>query len=230
VRKFALVPTRRNPTSEDKTAYRLRDYFGKAGYETHWLIGESSIFEAIRKKCKGLNLKPEDIVIICHDDIEIFMEPNAFNNLISDSLDSNTGFLGVAGTPSFGNGAKPCTWWNEKPYGELKGIVWHGGDLMSSYPTYFGKYGRVVVADGVFLCTTGKVLNSIQLKQPKDFSGAWDFYDIFYTFQAYIKGLHNKVIPIPIRHESEGRPRPEWDFNRQSFINLFGKYLPAVVR
>ena len=100
---------------------------------------------------------------------------------------------------------------------------------MSSYPTYFGNYGKAVVMDGVFLCTTGKVLNTIQLKKPKDFPGPWDFYDVFYTFQAHIKGLHNKVIPITIRHESEGFPRPQWEFNRQAFVNLFGKYLPAVV-
>lgn len=229
MRKFALIPTRGNPTSESSTAYHLKGYLDKAGYEVHWLIGESSIFTAISNKCLELNLKPDDIVIMCHDDIEIFMDSTRFDKLLQENLDSNTGFLGVAGTPSFGGGERPCVWWSELPFGKMKGIVWHGQSLTDCYPTYFGNYGKVVVMDGVFLCTTGKVLNTIQLKKPKDFQGEWDFYDIFYTFQAYTKGLHNKVIPITIRHESEGFPRPDWEFNRQAFVRLFGKYLPAVV-
>jgi hypothetical protein len=95
--------------------------------------------------------------------------------------------------------------------------------------TQYGPYEKTIVLDGVFLATTGAVLNSIQLSKPKKFTGEWDFYDIFYTFQAHLKGFNNKVIPLNILHKSLGKPRDSWDLNRQAFIELFDKHLPCVI-
>ena len=99
------------------------------------------------------------------------------------------------------------------------------------YPTYFGNLGEVVVLDGVFLAATKRTLRSIQLAQPKSFEGPWDFYDIFYTFQAYTKGKKNYTIPIQMRHESGGdiTGRDSWHKNREAFIRILGKYLPASI-
>ncbi len=230
MKKYALIPTRYDLTSErSSTTQELHSFLSRAGWEVHFLVGESSIFEGVSKKCKELVLDKNDLVILCHDDIQILWGVKDFNNIIRDSMDSRTGFLGLAGTPVFGQSSPPCKWWAEQDRGALRGVVGHGDTLSDMQTTYFGPYGKAVVMDGVFLCAEGRVFNGIQLSKPKTFSGDWDFYDIFYTFQAHLKGLDNKVIPLNIRHESLGFPRPEWEYNRQAFVDLFGKDLPAVV-
>ena len=85
--------------------------------------------------------------------------------------------------------------------------------------------------DGVFLAATIKTLRSIQLTKPAAFQGAWDFYDIFYTFQTHLKNKKNYTVPIQIRHESIGElaGRDSWHKNREAFINIFDKHLPASV-
>jgi hypothetical protein len=59
---------------------------------------------------------------------------------------------------------------------------------------------------------------------PKDFVGKWDFYDIYYTYQAQAKGRKNKVIPLPILHHSvgDGALNEDWDTNRKVFIKKYG--------
>ena len=80
------------------------------------------------------------------------------------------------------------------------------------------------VLDGLFLVTTGATLHNIKTTMPKNFKGKWDFYDIYYTYQAQEKGRKNKVIPIPILHSSQGDGAlsEDWDSNRKAFIQEHG--------
>ena len=211
------------------TTQGLRSFLSSAGWEVHFLVNEPSIFEGVSNKCKELSLDKNDLVILCHDDIQILWGVKEFNNIIRDSIDSRTGFLGVAGTPKLGYSNPPCKWWAEEKRPGLKGAVFQGTKTTDMFLSFFGGFGQAVAMDGVFLCAEGRVFNSIQLTKPKNFSGDWDFYDIFYTFQAHLKGLANKVIPLSIRHESLGHPRPEWEQNRLAFIDLFGSELPCIV-
>ena len=59
---------------------------------------------------------------------------------------------------------------------------------------------------------------------PQDFKGKWDFYDIYYTYQAHQKGRKNKVIPLPVLHYSlgDGALNEDWDVNRKAFIKTHG--------
>ena len=146
--------------------------------------------------------------------------------------DKTTGFVGVAGARVFNQSA---VWWegaqsNGSP--NHSGIVWHGKKLDDMFMSFYGApAGNVVVLDGLFLAAKGRTVNSIQLTKPKTFEGDWDFYDIFYTFQAYRKGLKNKAIPIQILHGSGGElaGRESWFKNKDAFLRLFGQYLPATI-
>jgi len=90
----------------------------------------------------------------------------------------------------------------------------------------------VVAMDGVFLVCKGRVLHQINTKKPTYFSGDWDFYDISYTLQAHMKGLHNYVIPIQIFHRSIGQTsnKASWHVNREALIERLGDKLPIFIK
>ena len=60
----------------------------------------------------------------------------------------------------------------------------------------------------------------IDFEKPEYFEGFWDFYDIHYTTQAYLKGFTNKAIKMNILHNSAGElaGRDSWHKNREAFI------------
>jgi|TARA_A100000172_G_scaffold41301_1_gene25192 hypothetical protein len=213
------------------TTTKLLEFFKSCDIESKLLIGEHSIFRAYEKGIEDVNADPEDIIILCHDDIEVLTRPEVFTQLLKEKLSqSDTGFVGAAGTRHF---AKSGVWWDMEQWkaGSHSGYVFHGKDISTMDATFFGQLGEVVVMDGVFLAATKRTLDSIQLTQPKKFVGRWDFYDIFYTFQTFLKGKKNYTIPIQLRHESIGElaGRDSWHRNREAFLKQYGKHLPAKI-
>tara|TARA_R110000822_G_scaffold15916_5_gene54540 strand:- start:206 stop:895 length:690 start_codon:yes stop_codon:yes gene_type:complete len=229
MKKIAFIPSR-----EDLPPSKLTSSLQSAGWEVCLLSGYSNIFEAFKKGIDLHNITAEDRVILCHDDIEILTDAKYFNKFIEDKLSlKDTGFVGVAGTCMLKHSG---VWWEGvnqplSPTNALAGIVYHGspGNMRE---TYYGTCQRVAVMDGLFLATTGKVLHSIALNKPSYFKGDWDFYDIFYTSQAFIKGLKNYVVPIHVVHNSPGeiKDKEGWHLNREAFVRKFDAHLPLVVK
>ena len=229
IKIHSLTCTRGDQLSD--TTANLLKYFDTCEINSKLLINEESIFNAYDKGIDQLNASFDDIIILCHDDIEILTSPKVFTHLLKEKLSKpDTGFVGVAGTKKF---TKNGVWWdaNEWRAGSHSGYVYHGKDIDSMTPTHFGGLGEVVVMDGVFLDATKRTLRSLQVRQPKSFSGAWDFYDILFTFQAYLKGKKNYTLPIQIRHESIGElaGRDSWHKNREAFLKQYENHLPASI-
>ena len=198
----------------------MSSYLSRAGISTKFLVGQKSIFSGYSNAIKRFDIKDNDIVIMCHDDIEILTDTEVFKNIIVKSCSQiETGFLGVAGTTYL---TQDAVWWNHQLWqqGKHRGHVYHGSDIMTADSTYYGKPDQVVCLDGLFLAARGKVLKDIGLDKPEDFEGDWDFYDIHYTVSAHKKKYKNKVVPISILHNSHGElvGRDSWHKNRQAFI------------
>ena len=227
MRKLAFIPTR-----EEKD-YPIKVFLEKAGWEVSLLIEKDSIFEAYSDALDEHKVMAKDTVIMCHDDIEVLMDVETFNQVIETNLTSNTGFIGVAGPQKLN---KTGCWWHglgrEYPHPQsfLRGSVWHGDSLDECFPTYYGGYGQVEVVDGLFMAAKGGVLHSINTQKPKDFVGDWDYYDLYYSYQAHLKGKTNKVVPIMILHNStgDGAMSDEWDGSRKAFINKYGSKLEDI--
>ena len=197
----------------------LVSYLSRCKIEVKLLIGKKSIFDAYSEAIENIILRDKDIVIFCHDDIEIVMDPQQFvNNIVHASRKEKSGFFGPAGTELLSNDA---VWWGKQQWmdGKLKGFVMHGKDLRTAEYTYYGNPGRVVCLDGLFLGIQGRALKELNLNKPTYFEGEWDFYDIYYTVQAHQKGFYNRVEPIILLHHSFGQlaGRDSWHKNRQSF-------------
>ena len=190
MRKLAFIPTR-----EDKER-PIKTFLETAGWDVHYLIGCDSIFDAYHNALKDHKVMAKDTVIMCHDDIEVMMQPHMFNNVIEESFEKNTGFLGVAGARALN---RTGCWWHglgkEFPHPDsfLRGSVWHGTSPSTCIPTYYGGYGEAQVVDGLFMVAKGSTLNSIKTRKPEEFESDWDYYDMLYTFQAHEKGKINKV-------------------------------------
>lgn len=228
MKKIAFIPTR-----ENKLKKTILDFFDQAGWKVVPLTNFESIFEAFDTGVRQEDIKADDLVIFCHDDIEILTNPKDFNLFIEKNLeDPKSGFVGVAGTRLL---LKTAVWWEgETPtthMNSLAGSCYHGDKKKEIYQTYFGPLGDVSVMDGLFLAAKGRTINTIQLRKPKLFTGNWDFYDIFYTAQAHLKGLRNRVIAIDLIHYSRGeiKGKTSWYENREAFQEMYKNDLPMYV-
>jgi len=226
-RIYAFICTRYREGMEstedfNPTLKNLCSYLSRAGAQVNILIGENSIFEAYSKAFNKVKPSDQDIIILCHDDIEILNDVKTFSTLLREEFKNlTTGFVGVAGSKTL---TRDAVWWTRENFEnrQLHGIVFHGESKESMVPSYYGDfYGKVIAMDGLFLAARASTLREIGLKKPKEYPGEWDFYDIYYTTEAWKKGYTNKVLPILVRHESKGESmytRDSWDKNREIFI------------
>ena len=183
-------------------------------------IDSPSIFTAYNKAFEKINENPEDIVIFCHDDIEIRDKPIDFVQNLKNSLQNEgTGFVGPAGTTNLGHDA---IWWEQNRWQKdlHRGKVTHLDPQGKEYLTFYGEPGDVVVLDGVFLAAQVKTIEKLGLDKPEYFEGEWDFYDIHYTSKAFLEGYTNKILDMDIVHHSRGElvGRDSWHKNREAFI------------
>jgi len=215
----AIICTRDSKQVTSTTDKLLRFYVS-CGIGVILMSGAKSLFAAYQGAFEKLNPKDDDVVIFCHDDIEIRENPQEFRNKLSEALNlPETGFVGPAGTTFLGENA---VWWDQDVWvaGKHRGKVSHINKNGAEYLTFYGNPGDVVVLDGLFLAAKGKTIREVGLGKPEDFQGEWDFYDIHYTSQAFFKGFTNKAISLDILHNSRGElvGRDSWHKNREAFI------------
>ena len=202
------------------TTDKLLHFLTSGGIKVSLLTGAKSIFSAYHGAYKHINPNTDDIIIFCHDDIEIRETPQNFIKKLQEGLaPAEAGFVGAAGTMELGPDA---IWWDLDRWHQHKhrGTVMHIDPNGNEYVTTYGPPGDVATLDGLFLAAKRKVIDDVGLQKPKYFEGEWDFYDIYYTSQAYLKGYQNKVIDIAIFHNSRGElvGRDSWHKNREAYI------------
>ena len=215
----AIICTRdRNNVSA--TTDKLLTFLCSANIKIYMLSGARSLFSAYHGAFEKINPKDDDITIFCHDDIEIRENPARFVEKLRNCFTSpEVGFIGAAGTMKLGPDA---VWWDQTRWqqGKHRGKVIHINPQGQEYLTPYGPPGDVVALDGLFLAAKRKVIEDVGLEKPEYFEGEWDFYDIHYTSQAFLKGYTNKVMDINILHNSRGElvGRDSWHKNREAFI------------
>tara|TARA_R110002051_G_scaffold1143_5_gene5802 strand:- start:5915 stop:6676 length:762 start_codon:yes stop_codon:yes gene_type:complete len=233
---FSIICTRDKNLSPvtSKLVHTLSSY----GVSVKLLVNQKSIFEAYEKGLKACDAKNEDIIIYCHDDIEIRTPRTEFIAALAKCTLKETGIVGPAGTTYLGEDA---VWWNQKAWkaGFHRGLVSHfnkqkensayqprkmDGSLEDGKgtitPTHYGPHGQVIVLDGLFLAARKEVWETVGMEKPEYFEGDWDFYDIHYTSESYNLGYKNYTVPIDMIHYSSGElvGRDSWHKNREAFI------------
>ncbi len=200
---------------------KLFSYLSSAGVKIKLLPDRKSIFSAYSEALERINPEDEDVVILCHDDLEILTPVEKFRDIIDTGLSGRSGFVGPAGTTHLGTDA---VWWdwNRQRQGLHRGQVWHFDALNTPVPTHYGPQGEVVALDGLFLAAKAGTLRAVGLEKPEYFEGEWDFYDIHYTTKAHGMGLINQTVPIYLMHHSKGElvGRDSWHKNREAFCKV----------
>jgi hypothetical protein len=215
---YSLVCSRDSDYSG--TTKNLFKYFSDAGVKVKSLVGQPSIFTAYDKGVNSLkDARSNDIVILCHDDIDILTPADRFKFILDENLKEDIGFVGVAGTSKLNADG---IWWDWNDPQHMSGEVIHGS-YRDSHTTNFGPYKEVAVLDGVFLAARVSTLKKLDLIKPGAFEGGWDFYDITYCLQALKLGFVNLTVPIKLRHESPGAVtgRESWHKNRLALSSMY---------
>lgn len=216
----AIIPTRDSKNIPAITK-NLVAYLSRADIGSIVVGNQDSIFTAHERGFRFFNSSdPDDIFIICHDDIILGGDPIKFRETLEQSLSQRgVGFVGPAGTSFLG---KEAIWWDQEVWrmGLHSGQVKHIDQAGKEYTTTYGPPNRVVVLDGLFLAATKRTLDLVGFKKPSYFEGDWDFYDIHYTTTAHLLGLENHTIHMDIVHQSRGElvGRDSWHKNREAYI------------
>jgi hypothetical protein len=225
---YALICTRTREDISPVTDHLL-SFLSRCGIKILLISGAKSLFRAYEGAFEKTQAKPEDIIIMCHDDIEIREKPEIFVEKLKTTLDRDMmAFTGPAGTTFLGQDA---VWWDQERWQQRfhRGKVTHVDPEKGEYLTQYGPPDDVVALDGLFLAAKADVIRAIGLSKPDYFSGEWDFYDIHYTTTAYLKGYTNTILDIDIVHHSRGElvGRDSWHANRAAFIE--NKKLPIRI-
>ena len=185
-----------------------------------------SIYEGHKSNILPESPNDNDIIVMCHDDIEILSHHEHFYHFLQLALKRGVGFIGVAGATLFDtNGA----WWHSRNVGAARGFVYQGKDNVFRTPNYFGPQGQVAVLDGCFLACSYATLKSVGIEKPTYLTSDWDFYDIHMTSRAHFMGYSNFTVPIIIRHESNGEMRQGWYTSRNEFMKYHGRNVPITL-
>lgn len=229
-----LLPTRDENTAKASTSDKFFQEIGHSQYE--YRIGHDSIFDVVTSQIHHGPVYHDnrDILVVMHDDVDILSNKEVFKYCLEPLKDEATGFVGVAGTQFLRQSA---VWWEgmQQPSAitALAGTVGHGNSLSEMHRTVYGPGNKrqVVVMDGLFLAATYKTWRAIRTSMPEGFVGGWDFYDLYYTFQAHMKGLKNYVMPLDVLHKSHGEisGKEGWHKNREVFLRKYGKHLPQTI-
>ena len=222
---FSITCTRDKNLSP--TTQGMVNTLSSFGVDVKLLVNQTSIFEAYKKGLERCDASPQDIIILCHDDIELLDSKEEFIAKLSICLAPSTGIVGPAGTTYLG---KNAVWWDQTRWqqGLHRGGVRHRKDDGVVYLTDYGQCGQVVALDGLFLAARKEVWEKVDLSKPKYFEGNWDFYDIHYTTKAHLLGYKNCAIPVSVIHHSCGElvGRDSWHKNREDFI--YNTELPLI--
>jgi GT2 family glycosyltransferase len=166
-----------------------------------------------------------DIVVFCHDDIEV--ETTQFAKKLKRHYDSSDyGILGVAGTKELHESGQ---WWANA--GAMFGRVWHTHEGKKSLSKYSEDLGNnieeVIVVDGVFFSV---MKSRLKMKFDNNVNG-FHFYDIDFCFHNYLEGVKVGVhTNIKINHMSIGMTNEQWEKNRQTFVSKFEADLPVRIQ
>jgi glycosyltransferase involved in cell wall biosynthesis len=175
---------------------------------------------------RGLTQATNDIVVFCHDDIEIQTKQWATKLLKLFTRNPEYGILGVAGTkhlPSSG------MWWENK--NKMYGRVAHTHEGKTWLSSYSGDLNQnieeTVVVDGVFFA-----IDKTKIKKTfNETVEGFHFYDVTFCFENYLEGVKVGVSTvIRINHKSIGMTNEQWETNRANFAEKFKDKLPASIK
>jgi len=174
---------------------------------------------------QGLKDATNDIVVFCHDDIEIKTKNWAVKLNKHFSKNPEYGIIGIAGTKSLSDTGR---WWDDRTamYGRVE-HTHEGKSWLSIYSAdQANRVEETILVDGLFF---GVSKNRIKENFSKSVEG-FHFYDVDFCFRNYLEGVKVGVITnVRVNHMSIGETNQEWEQNRILFSEAFADKLPVKI-
>ncbi len=155
---------------------------------------------------RGLAQSTGELVIFCHDDIEIICD--GFYTRLIDSF-VNADVVGVCGVTLL-NG--PALAWAGSPYLHSS-VVNHAGDGDAYWPSLASTEGPRIdgaqALDGMFIAARRPVAEEIGF-DAVTFDG-FDFYDVDFSYRAHKRGFNVRIqTDLHLLHKSRGNFGPKY--------------------
>jgi Glycosyltransferase like family len=160
------------------------------------------------------------ILVLAHDDV-LITDKNWINK-VKQGLEKYD-IIGLAG----GSNAairQPCLWHLMCPRETHSGTVGHTIDN-KIFKTHFGKPGRVLLLDGLFLAFNPKKIFEAGVKFDESCASKFHFYDIDFSLQCNKAKLKLGTFNIDVVHASPGLKSYNREFleGQDWFINKFNR-------
>jgi GT2 family glycosyltransferase len=210
-----------NPVLYSRISTHLKELLGDEPYEIIGIHNAQGICEGYNR---GLKLSRGEVVIFCHDDIEI-LTPEFVPRLKKHM--SNFDIVGVAGTSRLSG---PAWIVSGPPFSS--GIMLHPMRQLFQI-SFYGAFRKAMpdrqAMDGVFLAFRREVIERVGWDD-QTFRG-FHFYDLDCTYRAYRMGYRLAVVvDLPMVHHSGGKFDKIWQEQAQLFIRKHGATLQTVTK
>jgi hypothetical protein len=212
---FSIIVCSIDPAKRERVRLHYESLLGGYEFEIVQIADAASLSEGYNR---GLDQSTSDIVVFCHDDVEI-ISPDFANRLAR--LLGRHDVVGVAGTSKL---ISPI--WVGAGWPHTHGCVAH--DVDSGLATRFSVncYGfetsaPIQALDGVFIAARRAVCEKIRFDQ-EIFDG-FHLYDIDFSYRAYLAGYDVAVSwDILVKHESSGVFGEDWERYAGRFVRKSG--------
>jgi hypothetical protein len=188
-------------------------------------LGSYNNYHSLARVYNSFINEGEYITVLTHDDL-LIRDKNWIEKL-KEALEKYD-VVGLAG----GSSAKitpPCLWHLMCPSDTHRGCVSHVNEnRKGTFVTNFGKQGRVLLLDGLFLAFKSKKLFEAGVKFDESNPAKFHFYDIDFCMTCNSKKLKLGTAYIDVVHNSHGLRKytEEWKSGQAWFMQKFadGKY------
>ncbi len=166
--------------------------------------------------------KEDCILVLTHDDVVI--TDKDWINKLHIGIEKYD-IVGLAGTAE-ASIRQPCLWHIMGPRDKHTGTVNHVNFADNSiFTTYFGKNGRALILDGLFLAFNPKKIASKGIEFDETNPCIAHFYDIDFSLTCNKHQLKLGTINIQATHSSPGLRdfTQDWKNGEQWFLNKFNR-------
>jgi protein O-GlcNAc transferase len=215
--QFSVIICGRDAERREKSQAAFSTLLHDAGFEFIYAKNPYSLASGYNAAVQEATA---ELMIFCHDDIEI-LSPDAA--VILQRYLSTCDIVGIAGTDHLIAGS-----WISSGPPHIFGQFAHrhpAGDRFALYVYgVFDSMPKIQALDGLFLAMRREVLKTIRFDET-NFDG-FHLYDIDFTFAAYLAGFKIAVaLDLFVIHDSGGSYDLNWDFYRRRFIKKYSTHM-----
>jgi hypothetical protein len=230
---ISFITLSRTPEKVESLKRSLKRCFAGAAMDFlsyELIVVDGTKYDLYQGYDEGASQAKGEALAFIHDDTELLAHYGCFLPVLELLAKPFTGIVGAAGSTLM----PPEGCWWKVDQEKLRGLVYHSnrgskfGMHGNAWPWQCAKFDRVAVVDGVCMVLSRKAFDTIGGFVATGGQG-FHFYDMRLAMKGNNRGLTHWVAPIPILHQSPGKPDESYEEAREKFVKDFQKHLPYEI-